>query len=161
MMIFVTRLEKVPAKGYIKGDFSVEKRSSLMILRRAIIGIFLTMNSWNANAETAFITASKPMCTEVVRSVKGHISYDDSMKSGDLGFHHCIHHKLTSRDFPQSDPDRPGCRQLDLTPQVVSIYPPLPHEDNPNLPVFGRPNPYYAPAGEACEVKYSQAYFHP
>ncbi len=132
-----------------------------MVFRRLLIGIILTVATSTAQSQTAFVTSSRPSCTEVVRVVKGRISYDDSMKSGELGFHHCIHRKLTSSDFPKNDPERPACRQLDMTPEVVSIYPPLPHEDNANLPVFGRPNPYYAPSGEVCEVKYTQAYFRP
>jgi hypothetical protein len=124
-------------------------------------GLFLGFFATLLQAETMFLTSSKPMCSEVVKVAKGHISYEDSMKSGELGFHHCIHKKLYSTDFPQRDPEKPGCRQIDMNPEVVAINPPLPHEENEMLPVFGRPNPYHARKGEVCEVKYSQAYFRP
>ena len=107
----------------------------------------------------SFVTASKPSCEEVVLVVKGRIDYKETMKSGELGFHHCIHHRPRSTDFPQANPSNPNCVQVDMSPEVVSINPPLPHEENQILPLFQRPNPYYIPDGTVCEVKYAQYYY--
>jgi hypothetical protein len=107
----------------------------------------------------SFVTSAKPSCSEVVISVKGRINYKDSMKSGDLGFHHCLHRKLRSADFPKVAPASTYCAQVDMEPEVVGINPPLPHDGNAEMPVFQRPNPYYIPDGTACEVKYAQYYY--
>ncbi len=106
----------------------------------------------------SFVTVSKPACSDVIITVKGRINYKESMKSGDFGFHHCMHKKLYSQNFPKTNPNNSACLQLDEPPQVLSINPPLPHDENAYMPVFHRPNPYYIPEGTACEVKYSQYY---
>lgn len=132
-----------------------------MIQRWALGAMILGFSVVSIEAETAFITASKTTCEDVVRSVKGRISYSQDVKSGELGFHHCVHRRLASPDFPQRNPDNPNCRQVDMAPEVVGIFPPLPHDENETLPMFGRPNPYFIADGSSCEVKYAQYYFRP
>lgn len=123
--------------------------------------IFMTFLAFLSSMVSAgsFMTASKPACTDVVLTVKGKISYKDSMKSGELGYHHCMHRRLSSSDFPVLSPNNNHCAQVDMQPEVVGINPPLPHEANAVMPVFQRPNPYYIPDGTACEVKYAQYYY--
>ncbi len=133
-----------------------------MIKTHLKIGIFSAVFSGlfaSSVGAGSFTTASKPACNEVVITVKGRINYKDSIKNGELGFHHCIHNKLKSVNFPAVAPANNYCSQVDMEPEVVAINPPLPHEGNATLPVFHRPNPYYIPDGSACEVKYAQYYF--
>ncbi len=127
-------------------------------LRIGVLGFVFSVMVSPVISAGSFVTASKPACSEVVITVKGRINYKDNMKSGEFGFHHCLHKKLYSESFPKVNPNNNACLQLDESPEVVSINPPLPHEGNAVLPVFHRPNPYFIPDGTACEVKYAQYY---
>ena len=78
-----------------------------------ILGFVFSVMGSPVISAGSFVTASKPACSEVVITVKGRINYKDSMKSGEFGFHHCIHKKLYSENFPKVGPTKSTCMQLD------------------------------------------------
>jgi len=107
--------------------------------------------------------SSEKSCQDQIRKSVGRIDYQESIKSGDLGFHHCVHRVLTSNDFPTelSVSDGKECQQMSMPPEATSIEPPLPHQSNEYLALYDRPNPFYLKEGTACAVVYTQYYFRP
>ena len=135
-----------------------------------MIGVISTLSfgsslSFGENFQTAFLTRrssseNATSCPDKTVRVYGKINYKELKKSGDLGFHHCVHKKLRSNDFPEILPGDEGCEQVSQEPEAISIFPPLP-QSNERLLTYGRINPAYVPEGTTCSVTYTQYYYRP